>query len=361
MVAAEALQRRMIAILEAEVDEDKNETLILTAREALKVSLTAINERLPESSWNPFHQDPAFATYQLPIRLELAELQLLGGDAQSALATMDAAGPLVATTPDQVIHLNFYRIKGDVLLKLQRLDEAGTAYKAGLEIAERAFVLLKSGEERVPWMKETNEIYCGLVGVMLEQGRKEQAFQFWEWYQSRPWILEGDHGFLPGRIFWPEIENEIRLTPAATTGTRLVYAFIKDRVYTWTIVNGSLNMPPPVKITREKMRQQISSFAQEIAVKNSNLLNLEDDSQRLFSVLLAPVAADLPEKAAVAVELDPAMNGLVLEALKSPEGWYFGQKYSVVYSPGTHEGKRPSTARKQCTRSEMAAECAHGG
>src|SRR5262249_2938969 len=36
----------------------------------------------------------------------------------------------------------------------------------------------------------------------------------------------------------------------------------------------------------------------------------------------------------VIVDLDFAMNGLPLEALKSPEGWYFGEKFAVIYSPG---------------------------
>jgi CHAT domain-containing protein len=39
------------------------------------------------------------------------------------------------------------------------------------------------------------------------------------------------------------------------------------------------------------------------------------------------------------------MEGLLVEALKSPEGWYFGQKYPVTYSPGyvrENELRQPS-------------------
>ncbi len=338
--AAEALQRKLIAILETDVDpEDRNLTLISTARRGLKPILIAMNEPASEQSSEPSHLDPVISTYQLPTTLEIAELQL-DNDTQSALATVEEAAPLVEKTHDEVIRLRFYRIKGGALLKLRRLPEAEAAYTDGLDITEKAFGLLPDQEERLSWMNETSEIYRGMVGVMLEQGRNEQALQLWEWYLSRSWDSEGDHKSLAGGISWSEINNQARLTDLSSTGTRLVYAVIQGRIYLWAIVNGRLFMPPPQEIASERLRQQISDFANEIADENSNILTLEEDSQRLFSLLLDPVAMDLPEAGTVAVELDPAMVGLVLEALKSPKGWYVGQKYSVAYSPGLIEERK---------------------
>jgi hypothetical protein len=61
---------------------------------------------------------------------------------------------------------------------------------------------------------------------------------------------------------------------------------------------------------------------------------MQEDSQYLFSLLLRPVHADLQATGAVVGELDQLMNDLVLEGLRSPESWYFGQKYPVIYSLG---------------------------
>ncbi len=47
----------------------------------------------------------------------------------------------------------------------------------------------------------------------------------------------------------------------------------------------------------------------------------------------------LPESQAVIVELDRSAYNLSMEALTSPAGWYFGEKYPVVYSPGTRMEK----------------------
>src|SRR6185312_12876994 len=60
----------------------------------------------------------------------------------------------------------------------------------------------------------------------------------------------------------------------------------------------------------------------------------DDDSRQLYDLLLKPVIADLHDSDSIAVDLDVAMDGLLLEPLKDPEGQYFGQKYPVAYSPG---------------------------
>ena len=43
---------------------------------------------------------------------------------------------------------------------------------------------------------------------------------------------------------------------------------------------------------------------------------------------------ELPSSEIIAVELDDSLSKLIVEALKSPQGQYFGQDYAVVYSPG---------------------------
>src|SRR5205085_274481 len=50
--------------------------------------------------------------------------------------------------------------------------------------------------------------------------------------------------------------------------------------------------------------------------------------------LLGPVILEIPESRTVIVELDRATNELPMEALLSPDGWYFGARNSIVYSPG---------------------------
>lgn len=335
--AAEAMESRMIAILENEVDRnDQDVSFLETARNTLKKILIAENESPATIAFIPCRRDPVCATYQLPIKLDLAELQLGDGDTEAARRTLEEARELAELTTGDLIRINFYRVYGDVLLKQQQFGDAGTAYKTGLEIAEQAFAGLQHNERRLQWIRATGEIYRGLVGTLLEQNKEEEALQLWEWYRSRPWDTEDNRHGDATAISWQQIENKILHVPflAPASGTRLIYALIKDRIYIWTITNSRIKVQSSVKLTREQLEQRITNYAQEISSESSNTVSLEEDSQWLFSLLLAPVSLDLHEPDMLVVELDPWMNKLTLEALKSPEGWYFGLKYPIIYSPG---------------------------
>jgi CHAT domain-containing protein len=335
--AEEALERRMIAILETEISpEDKDSNFENTAHNALQLILTALNEPLPETAAN-LRPDPQSATSRLPIDIQLAALQLeVGGNAEAALATLGNAEKLVTTTKDDLIRLDFYTVRGNVLLKMQQLDAAEAAYATGVEMAERARGSLENDKERLKWRKKTDEIYRGLVGVFLGQGRNEQALQLWEWYLSRPWVSDPRRETPANQVSWPEIESEFRgvLIPVTAVDTRVIYAFVRDNVYIWTIGSAGMTPPQAVPITQEQLEHRIRDYAEELRDENSNVAGLERDSERLFTLLLLPAMPQLMGDGAVVIELDPLMNDLPLEALQSPEGWYFGQRYPVVYSPG---------------------------
>jgi CHAT domain-containing protein len=337
--AGEALERRLSAILEEEVSpDDKNATLEQTAHDSLQEFLIALGEQEEyEAPRNASHSDPVSATYELPIKIRIAELQL-SRLPQTALATLEKTESLVETTQDGLIRLEFYRVHGDVLLKLQHPNEAEAAYAAGLEIAERALDKLKNGSKRRQWAKETGEIYRGLVGALLGQGYKVEALQLWEWYKSRLW--GSDFGTTSsGGASWSEIESEVRRVPLLSKGpdTRLIYAYVKDRLYIWTIGAAGLNMPPPIEMSRNQLQNDIDEYVQEIRTEDSDMTVIEEDSRKLFSALLTPAIPDLRHDGTVEAELDPLMERLPIEALKSPEGWYFGQRYPVIYSPGLIE------------------------
>jgi CHAT domain-containing protein len=55
---------------------------------------------------------------------------------------------------------------------------------------------------------------------------------------------------------------------------------------------------------------------------------------KLFSIFLLPVISNFPSSRPIIIESDRIGYSLPMEALRSSEGWYFGEKYSVIYSPG---------------------------
>jgi CHAT domain-containing protein len=352
--AAEALERHMIIILEREMDRnDENILLEVTAHRALEQILRELGDH--GAAQDQAHLalllldrvDKAIvAKYEIPIKLELADLQLDSGDTEGALATIQEADQRLKDTQNtnenqsakkihnnQQMSLGLLRVRGDIQLKRQHVDEAAEAYKEALLIAEKG---LRKEKDRRQWVKETSDVYRGLVEVFLEQKRDQEALQFWQWYQARPAARESafEANLEPQ---WEDIEEAVLRQPLpSVSSTRLVYASTRNRLYIWQIgTTGIKTVWVPEK--REDLRKKIYQYIQKCGTPQSPSLPLpapDDESRKLFSLLLQPVIADLSGSETVVVDLDQAMRGLPIEALKSPEGWYFGEKYPVVYSPG---------------------------
>jgi CHAT domain-containing protein len=341
--AAAAVERRMIAILEKEIDrQDENAVLEATAHSALAQILKELDDDGAAEDQNNLailllgKADNIVArTYQIPIKLELADLQLDRGDIEASLAAVQDTKKDLEPADDPLLLLNFLRVQGDVHLRRQQWPEAEDDYKRGLEIAEGRFYGLKKERERQHWTREIGDLCRGLVEVLLLQKRDEEALQLWEWFQSRSFV-QPFHAH-PREVQWTEIEQTVLSQPLPHgSDTRLVYASTREFLYIWVISStGIKTMSVPAK--RDDLQRLIRQFIRACSTPQDPNMPLPDpdrDSRQLFSLLLEPIIADLRDSGSVVVDLDMAMDGLLVEALKSPEGWYFGQKYPVTYSPG---------------------------
>jgi CHAT domain-containing protein len=341
--AAEAVERQMIAILEKEIDrQDENAVLEATAHSALAQILKELDDDGAAEDQNKLaillleKADNIVArTYEIPIKLELADLQLDRGDTEASLATVQGAKTDLEPADDPLLFLSVLRMQGDVHLRKQQWPEAEDDYKRGLEIAEGRFYGLKKERDRQHWTREIGDICRGLVEVLLLQKRDEEALQLWEWFQSRSFVQPFHPR--PSEVRWTEIEQTVLSQPLPHAyDTRLVYASTRERLYIWVISStGIKTMLVPAK--RDDLQRLIRQFIRACSTPQDSSMPLPDpdrDSRQLFSLLLEPVLADLHGSDSVIVDLDMAMDGLLVEALKSPAGWYFGQKYPVTYSPG---------------------------
>ncbi len=344
--AAEATERRMITILEKEIDRsDAIPVLEATAHKSLEQILRELDDdgaaedqaRIAILLLGNVDRDVA-RTYEIPYMVELADLQLDRGDTEASLATVnDAMERLRAKADDPLLKLNVLRARGDVHLGRQEWAEAEDDYKEGLRIAEDHFRHLEDGNDRAHWIQETAELCRGFVAVLLLQQRNREALQVWGWFQEHSLLKRSQPIGQASDVQWTEIEKKILAQPVPpATDTRLVYTSARDRLYIWIISSTDIKTVwVPVK--RDALQRKISRFIRECSTPqdpDQPLPEPDGDSRELFSLLLQPVIADLRDSSSVVVDLDMGMEGLLVEALKSPEGWYFGQKYPVTYSPG---------------------------
>lgn len=272
--------------------------------------------------------------YVLRTRIEPAEMQLQHGDAELALATLRPVEQLLSSIQDKLIVLSYYRSLGNVHWELRHLDEASGAYRAGIDLAESSLASLKEGADRLAWLRAADDCYRGLVRVMLQQNQAEQALDRWEWYQSRP-LLQGLHtGSTPSQeLLRKSPKKKSGATTASPQHTRLVYASFKDGVQIW-ISNRKGVAGSWINVKQQDFERTVREFVESCANPDSSLNDIHELGTWLYLKLLQPVMPYLSEGEPISVELDRFVYNLPVEALLSPSGWYFGEKYPVVYSPG---------------------------
>ncbi|HZU29613.1 MAG TPA: CHAT domain-containing protein, partial [Candidatus Angelobacter sp.] len=195
---------------------------------------------------------------------------------------------------------------------------------------------IKSLDERLQWIHTTEESYRGLVQALLLKNRIEEALQQWELYRSR--------SMLPGHVAAANRQhNELYKTVSAQktpqaqqddSMPRLIYADFKDGLNIW-FSDGHHVVNRWVPINREEFENNVREFIEKCATDNSVLADVQADGARLFALMVQPIANMLPPSGTVIVELDQQTYNLPVEALRSPDQHYLGERYSFVYSPGT--------------------------
>jgi CHAT domain-containing protein len=274
--------------------------------------------------------------FDLVFKLEPAEFELEHGDAQLALATLEPLRKALAGNPDKFFSLRFNQVLGNTYYKLRQLDEAGIAYEAAIQTAESALGEIKNWAERLQWLRATDESYRGLVRVLIDQKKDRAALERWELYKSRPMLQDRLANVMQASESHGAKERQDLLLTASigsVSETRIVYANFNDGIYIWTSRDGRVTSQW-VEIGKQDFENLTREFVEKCAMEGSSLRELNQLGGKLFAVLLQPVISSISPSAPVIVELDRMAYNLPMEALSAPEGWYFGEKYSVIYSPG---------------------------
>ena len=348
--AAEAFIRHAIDLLQAEEDDIQKGAAwielskVLAAEkdnDAAEAAALKANRLFDGQS-----MEPTSRSYRLIGKMGLAELLLRHGKAQEALATLEPARALLSEIDGYFVSLNFYRLSGNINLALasaaadrdrvQRLDLAASAYQQAILIAEQALPELETDRKRLDWISGSEDAYRGLVRVFIEQHHPEDAWKLWEWYISRsyPEELLAAARKSQAPAGWPALWATISAIPRQSgPATRVVYSLFDDGMEIWTTAHDQLKATW-ISVGREDLLRLVQQFSQACARKDSALPEVQKLGQDLFALFVQPVNADMPAMSLILIELDRSLSSIPLEALRSPNGWYFGEKYPIVQSPG---------------------------
>jgi CHAT domain-containing protein len=340
--AGEALLRHAIELRETSRDIQKNPIIEGTLHLQLANLLSArkaISEAEQEKHKGFLLVDPKKLPpqFDLIIKLEPAEFQLEQGDARLALAALEPLRAALAVNPDKFFSLRFNQTLGRTYYKLRQFDDAGAAYEATIKTAESNLNDIKDGAERLLWLRAIDESYRGLVRVLIEQKRDVEALKRWELYRSRPILQDQftaeDQGTGKRKTKIAQPLPPAQFASPSPTETRIIYAAFNDGMQIWVSRNGNVTSQW-VGIGIKDLENVSQEFVQKCAVADSGIEDIHLLGTKLFSIFLQPVTSDISSSRLVIIESDRIAYTLPMEALRSPEGWYFGEKYSVIYSPG---------------------------
>jgi CHAT domain-containing protein len=332
----EALLRRSLELRETSSDIKKNKTIegLLHLELANVLAARKANTEAGEERKNAqvlVGAKGLSPQADLFIKLQAAEFQRQNGNAESSLASLESLRKALPEHTNAFSLLSINQALGNTYSEVGKLDDAITAYKAVIRTSELSLDGIQ-GRERLQWLRSTDESYRGLVRALIKEGKTEEALEQWEIYKSRP-LLRGEP-----EAFANNAPNEQQKLGLAATiknepGARIIYANFKDDLYVWVSSNGHLT-GRWIGIGKQDFESMTREFAEKCAVADSDLHELNTLGEKLFAALIQPVLQDLSTAQPVTVELDRIAYNLPMEALSSPEGWYFGEKYAVVYSPG---------------------------
>ncbi len=264
-----------------------------------------------------------------------AENDLQHEEAERALATLKGMRGLIEHTQYKELALNYYRLLGEVHLHLKHFDEAAASFGSAIEIADSALESLKSTSDRLSWKRATEESYRGEVRVLLAQKKDRQALERWEQYKSWPSLRAQSSGEVhaAGTAKGAASNKKALVLLPSSSEVRLIYAIFPDGVQIWSLKNNRIQSFWK-DIAKQELENEVRLFAEQCSTPNSRLSDVDKQGLKLYSVLVQPVAAELSESPTVIIELDQPVYELSMEGLKTPSGPYFGEKYSVIYSPG---------------------------
>jgi CHAT domain-containing protein len=341
--AADTLQNHAIDILGKQQDGDR----IQRGAALLELANILIAEKLDASAEAKLIEanklfdyeslEPTSRSYRLVARVGLAELQLKRGKLNEAFSSLEPAQELLSKTDGYFVSLHYYQLMGTINLRLGCLEQAAEGYKAAIVIAELSLNEIKRSQDRLQWVKATDEAYRGLVRVFLEEHNAADGFRLWEWYQSR---ASQESSMTAVRIQKPSLASWPDIWRAASTvswqaepAVRIVYAVFNDGVQIWMPSKGELRATW-VGMSREQLEQLVQRFSHACAQPNSPLSEVHKQGQDLFSLLVQPVIDQIPVGSVIAIEMDRSLANIPFEALRSPDGWYLAERYPVIYSAG---------------------------
>ena len=210
---------------------------------------------------------------------------------------------------------------------------------AAVVIAEWGLRDLETDQDRLTWNRESSTCYRMLVSARLHDSAPTAALELWESYKSaplrsghRPAILPPDNfSDLDRMPTLPPIDEVERHRTALTKETVITFALLPDQVVAWVFDDRGIRWHQ-LPGSADEVERTGDEFTRLCSDPRSELQDLRRNGQRLYDLLILPLAPDLDPSRTLIVETDETIAGIPFAALVDDAGNYLGVRYRLVLS-----------------------------
>lgn len=264
-----------------------------------------------------------------------AQLDTYLGKFDDAFAHLTSVQNQVRTISNNYVAQRFYSALGELQLRRHREAEAEDALRSALALAERSLASLHSQSERITWSKDASPVYLAMVQAQLQQGRKQEALETYEWYLRAADRIGGSHS--PRKsLSNPPGPDSLRLAsrlPLLSKATVLVYAALPDGLALWTYDNRGVTGQWIARPTRD-LQELAARFSALAADPQSSISAFQRDARSLYAALIAPAEDQLAPERTLVIETDGWLAQVPYEALRDSSGHYLIERSPIVHSLG---------------------------
>jgi CHAT domain-containing protein/tetratricopeptide (TPR) repeat protein len=262
-----------------------------------------------------------------------------------AQGLLDQARPDLDLVPTLTVPLRFYATEGTVSLARGEYDDAERALRGAIYVAEAGASSMRTTRERILWNNEVRSAYRSLAAVRFQHySDVHGALDVWEAYRAlvlhRP--PERSYGGKFEGIDFKVAEtgpalldmNLVeRVRPKLDRSMAVSYEVTKKGVIIWAFDDHAVASAWS-PIAESELEDVVRSFILQCSTPYSDRKVLDDNSRRLYNLLVKPIRGSLRPDRALMVELDESLSGLPIEALVDETGTFLGDAFIISKSPG---------------------------
>jgi CHAT domain-containing protein/tetratricopeptide (TPR) repeat protein len=251
--------------------------------------------------------------YSLSPQMAMANAWTSRGDAQRALGILENLREGIV--PDRINRddIQYFSLLGEAHRRKGLLVPAMDEFRRSIQYGQRQVRSLLSHVERAGVIQAIDSSYRGFTAAaMAGAGGAEESLRIWREYRM--------------------LDAPARTASGDAGGTTLIFAQLPDGLAGWLVGKPKL-VYHRLACSPEDANRVTSRFLRVLSDPRSSSAAIETDARQLYRWLIEPFESELTERTLV-IAPDGALAAVPMQVLRSGNGEYLGDRFSVRLSPG---------------------------